>query len=72
MVLAGMFLSGISGPTVADISAMAAMVLPAMERAGYRRSRSLAVVSAASALGHQAQADRARPLERISASQTAT
>ncbi len=51
MVLGEMFFSGISGSTVADISAMAAMVVPAMERAGYRRSYSLAVVSAASAFG---------------------
>ena len=51
MVLGEMFFSGISGSTVADISAMAAMVVPAMEKAGYRRSYSLAVVSAATAFG---------------------
>ena len=51
LVLGEMFFSGISGSTVADISAMSAMVVPAMEKTGYRRSYSLAVVSAASAFG---------------------
>ena len=51
LVLGEMFFSGISGSTVADISAMSAMVVPAMERTGYRRSYSLAVVAAASAFG---------------------
>jgi tripartite ATP-independent transporter DctM subunit len=51
LVLGEMFFSGISGSTVADISAMSAMVVPAMEKTGYRRSYSLAVVAAASAFG---------------------
>lgn len=51
LVLGEMFFSGISGSTVADISAMSAMAVPAMEKAGYRRSYSLAVVAAASAFG---------------------
>ena len=51
LVLGEMFFSGISGSTVADISAMSAMVVPAMEKSGYRRSYSLAVVAAASAFG---------------------
>ncbi|HVZ42653.1 MAG TPA: TRAP transporter large permease [Ramlibacter sp.] len=51
LVLAEMFFSGISGSTVADISAMSSMVVPSMERAGYRRAYALAIVSAASAFG---------------------
>jgi tripartite ATP-independent transporter DctM subunit len=51
LVLAEMFFSGISGSTVADISAMSSMVVPSMEKAGYKRSYALAIVSAASAFG---------------------
>lgn len=51
LVLAEMFFSGISGSTVADISAMSSMVVPSMEKAGYKRSYALAIVCAASAFG---------------------
>ncbi len=51
MVLGEMFFSGISGSTAADIAAMSSMVVPALERRGYTRAYSLAIVSAASAFG---------------------
>lgn len=49
-VVAGTMLqSGVSGSTVADVSAMAAMTLGPLERAGYPRPYSLAVIGSASA-----------------------
>ena len=51
IVVAEMLFSGISGSTVADIAAMSSMVVPAMEKAGFRRSYSLAIASAATAFG---------------------
>ncbi|MQA80484.1 MAG: TRAP transporter large permease subunit [Streptosporangiales bacterium] len=51
IVVAEMFFSGISGSTVADISAVSAMTVKPMERRGFRRSFTLAVVSASSAFG---------------------
>jgi len=51
-VVAGTILeSGISGSTVADVSAMASMTLKPLERAGYPRPYSLSVISASAALG---------------------
>jgi tripartite ATP-independent transporter DctM subunit len=44
-----MLQSGVSGSTVADVSAMAAMTLGPLERAGYPKPYSLAVIGSASA-----------------------
>ncbi|MBI2525076.1 MAG: TRAP transporter large permease [Candidatus Rokubacteria bacterium] len=51
VVVAEMFFSGISGSTVADVSAISSMLLPSMQRAGYARPHSVAIISAASAMG---------------------
>lgn len=51
IVVSEMMFSGISGSTVADIAAMSSMVVPAMEKAGFRRSYSLAIASAAVSFG---------------------
>ena len=49
-VVAGTMLqSGVSGSTVADVSAIAAMTLKPLERAGYAKPYSLAVIGSASA-----------------------
>jgi len=50
-VAAEYIFSGISGSTVADVSAVAATTIPGMVRAGYSRELAVAVVSAASAMG---------------------
>jgi C4-dicarboxylate transporter, DctM subunit len=51
VVVAEMFFSGISGSTVADVSAISSMVLPSMKKAGYEKGHSVAIISAASAMG---------------------
>lgn len=51
LVVSEMLFSGISGSTVADVSAMSSMMLPAMRRAGYKPEYSVAIISAASAMG---------------------
>ncbi len=51
VVAAEYIFSGISGSTVADVSAVAATTIPAMVRAGYSRELAVAIVSAASAMG---------------------
>lgn len=51
VIVAEMLFSGISGSTTADVSAMAAMLLPSMKRAGYPEEQSVAIISAASAMG---------------------
>lgn len=51
VVVAEMFFSGISGSTVADVSAMSSMLLPSMKQAGYKTDYSVAIISAASAMG---------------------
>lgn len=51
IVLAEMFFSGISGSTAADVSAMTAMAVPPMRKAGYSKAYSLAIICAASAFG---------------------
>jgi tripartite ATP-independent transporter DctM subunit len=50
-VVAEYFFSGISGSTVADVSAIGALLIPAMKKAGYTSENSVAVVSAATAMG---------------------
>jgi C4-dicarboxylate transporter DctM subunit len=51
VVAAEYIFSGISGSTVADVSAVAATTIPGMMRAGYSKELAVAVVSAASAMG---------------------
>jgi tripartite ATP-independent transporter DctM subunit len=51
VVAAEYIFSGISGSTVADVSAVAATTIPSMVRAGYSRELAVAIVSAASAMG---------------------
>lgn len=51
VVVAEMFFSGISGSTVADVSAISSMVLPSMKKAGYEKGYSVAIISSASAMG---------------------
>src|SRR5262245_48699303 len=51
VVVAEYVFSGISGSTVADVSAVASTTIPSMVRAGYSRELAVAVVSAASVLG---------------------
>jgi C4-dicarboxylate transporter, DctM subunit len=51
VIVGEMFFSGISGSTTADVSAMAAMLLPSMKRSGYPQEQSVAIISAASAMG---------------------
>ena len=51
VVAAEYIFSGISGSTVADVSAVASTTIPGMVRAGYSKELAVAVVSAASAMG---------------------
>jgi len=51
VVAAEYIFSGISGSTVADVSAVASTTIPAMVRGGYSRELAVAIVSAASAMG---------------------
>jgi tripartite ATP-independent transporter DctM subunit len=43
--------SGISGSSAADVSAVGSLLIPAMQRAGYRPELAVSVVAAASAMG---------------------
>jgi C4-dicarboxylate transporter DctM subunit len=51
VVVAEYFFSGISGSTVADVSAIGSLLIPAMKKAGYKPESAVAIVSAASAMG---------------------
>jgi tripartite ATP-independent transporter DctM subunit len=51
VVVAEYFFSGISGSTVADVSAIASLLIPAMKKAGYKPVDCVSIVSAASAMG---------------------
>jgi tripartite ATP-independent transporter DctM subunit len=51
VITAEYIFSGISGSTVADVSAVAATTIPGMVRAGYSKEIAVAIVSAASAMG---------------------
>src|SRR5689334_17097817 len=51
VVVAEAFFSGISGSTVADVSAIGALMIPSLVRAGFQPERAVAIVSAASAMG---------------------
>jgi tripartite ATP-independent transporter DctM subunit len=51
VVVAEYFFSGISGSTVADVSAIASLLIPAMKKAGYKSETCVSIVSAATAMG---------------------
>ena len=51
VVLAEYIFSGISGSTIADVSAIGSTMIPSMTRAGYRPEEAVSVVAAASAMG---------------------
>src|SRR5207253_6580442 len=51
VVIAEYIFSGISGSTIADVSAIGATVIPPMMRAGYRPGQAVSIVAAASAMG---------------------
>ena len=51
VVIAEYIFSGISGSTIADVSAIGATMIPPMTRAGYKPEEAVSVVAAASAMG---------------------
>jgi C4-dicarboxylate transporter DctM subunit len=51
VILAEYFFSGISGSTIADVSAIGAMLTPPMLRAGYSREHAASLVASATAMG---------------------
>ena len=51
VVLAEYFFSGISGSTVADVSAIGSLLVPGMKRAGYSSEDTVSIISSASAMG---------------------
>ncbi|HTO49694.1 MAG TPA: TRAP transporter large permease [Burkholderiales bacterium] len=51
VVIAEYIFSGISGSTIADVSAIGATMIPPMTRAGYRPAQAVSIVAAASAMG---------------------
>ncbi len=51
VIVGEMFFSGISGSTAADVSAIGSLLLPSLDKAGYPKKYSVALVSAASAMG---------------------
>ena len=51
VVVAEMFFSGISGSTVADVSAIGSLMIPSLIRLGFKPDRAVAIVAAASAMG---------------------
>lgn len=50
-VVAEYFFSGISGSTTADVSAIGALLIPAMRRVGYSAAQAVAIVAAATSMG---------------------
>jgi tripartite ATP-independent transporter DctM subunit len=50
-VLGEYIFSGISGASVADVSAMGSLLIPAMKRGGYRPEHAVSIVASASAMG---------------------
>jgi tripartite ATP-independent transporter DctM subunit len=50
-VVGEVMFSGISGSTTADVAAMGSLLIPSMEKAGYKKEEAVAIVSAASAMG---------------------
>jgi tripartite ATP-independent transporter DctM subunit len=51
VVVAEYIFSGISGSTIADVSAIGGTMIPPMTRAGYRPAQAVSIVAAASAMG---------------------
>lgn len=51
VVIAEAFFSGISGSTVADVSAIGSLMVPSLIRMGFKPDRAVAIVSASSAMG---------------------
>src|SRR5581483_2807083 len=51
VVVAEMFFSGISGSTIADVSAIGSLMAPSLVRMGFTPPRAVAIISAASAMG---------------------
>src|SRR6266446_2560317 len=51
VVVAEYFFSGISGSTIADVSAIGAMLTPPMLRAGYKPEQAASLVASATAMG---------------------
>lgn len=51
VVVGEYFFSGISGSTAADVSAIGSLLIPAMQKAGYRPENAASIVSAAAAMG---------------------
>jgi tripartite ATP-independent transporter DctM subunit len=51
VVVAEYFFSGISGSTVADVSAIGSLLVPALKKAGYTSEDTVSIVSAATAMG---------------------
>jgi C4-dicarboxylate transporter DctM subunit len=51
VMLAEYFFSGISGSTIADVSAIGSMLTPPMLRAGYKPEHAVSLVASASAMG---------------------
>jgi len=51
VVLAEYFFSGISGSTIADVSAIGSMLTPPMLRAGYKPEHAVSLVASATAMG---------------------
>ena len=51
VVLAEYFFSGISGSTIADVSAIGSMLTPPMLRAGYKPEHAASLVASATAMG---------------------
>jgi len=51
VVVSEMLFSGISGSTIADVSAIGSVMIPPLIQAGFRPERAVAIVSAASAMG---------------------
>ncbi len=50
-LVAEYFFSGISGSTMADVSAIGAILIPAMRRVGYKADYAVSIVAAATAMG---------------------
>ncbi len=51
VVVGEYFFSGISGSTVADVSAIGSLLVPGMKRAGYSSEDTVSIISAATAMG---------------------
>jgi tripartite ATP-independent transporter DctM subunit len=51
VVVSEIFFSGISGSSIADASAIGALLMPSMMRAGYPAARAVAIVAAATGMG---------------------